>query len=104
MERDEVEQRRSLQPGAKNHYRTILTQLLQIIERLEHIDDVFLWLANQMVPQLGIDALQIWTAQVTHIQQAIPTLRASSLYDKTIPQHVVMNSKIAETVDAIARR
>lgn len=102
MERKEAGQRRSLQPSARDHHHTILTQLLQVIERMEHIDDVFLWLANQMVSQLGIDALQIWTAQVTHSQEAIQALRAASSYDKTIPQHVVMNSSTEEAVATIA--
>jgi hypothetical protein len=104
MERNEAGLRRSLQPGAKNHHLTILAQLLQAIERMEHIDDVFLWLANQMVPQLGIDSLQIWTTQVTQSQQILQSLRATSLYDKTIPQHVVINSSIEEAAYAIASK
>src|SRR5947209_16973025 len=104
MERNEAGQGRSLQPGAKNHHLTILAQLLQVMERMEHIDDVFLWLANKMVHQLSIDVLQIWTVQVAQPVQALQTLRAAAFADKTIPQQVVINSSIAETVDAIAKK
>lgn len=104
MERNEAGPQRPLQPGAKNHHLTILAQLLQVMERMEHIDDVFLWLTNQMVPQLSIDSLQIWTTQVTQSQQIFQTLRATSLYDKTIPQHVVINSSAEEAAYTIARK
>jgi len=104
MERDETGKRRSLQPSTTKHDFAILAQFLQAVESMEHIDDIFLWLANTMVRQLSIDALQIWTAQVAYSQQTVQTLRAIALLDRTTPKYVVLNGTIAEIAGTIARK
>jgi hypothetical protein len=56
----------------------IVSQLLQLITSMHHIDDLFAWLAATMVEHFNMLSVQIWAVQASRTGSVRRKLRASS--------------------------
>jgi hypothetical protein len=57
----------------------IVSQLLQSVVNIHHIDELLMWIANTMIQRSGIDAVQIWAVQANTTTGALYIkLRASA--------------------------
>lgn len=56
----------------------IVSQLLQLVTSMHHIDELFTWLATIMVERLGMISVQIWAAQAYRVGDVHRKLRAST--------------------------
>jgi hypothetical protein len=74
-----------------NHQIVIISQLLQIIENVKNIDELFLWLVHILSRRLGIDVIQFWTLQNHVEEQATLDLRTMVSRNLELPQHIVNN-------------
>jgi len=103
MENDRRFTRSSFQQRG-NPQLAILTHLVQVSSTMEHIDEMFLWLASAMVQQLEVQLLQIWALQAFSTRQIAMELRASFSEDSSLPQYLVNNIHITEVVGNFLRR
>lgn len=76
----------------------ILSQLLQLSTEMKHVDDMFLWLTNEMVKQLNVQLVQLWTVQAFSRGQMSIMLRANASQDRSLLEHVFYNAHVAEVV------
>jgi hypothetical protein len=104
MEYNENEQERLLRSDTGEHQFVILTQLLQAAAQMQHVDELFLWLTRKMVQQLRLEVVQIWTMETALTSQSPAILRATSLHDQSIPEHVIMNTHVTNVVNDILSR
>jgi hypothetical protein len=74
----------------------ILTLLQKAITDMHHIDELFQWLAAQLIEQCQVEAAEIWGLQANLMGQLALQLRTLVTTDTTLPQHVVANNHIAE--------
>lgn len=74
-----------------NHQIVIISQLLQIIENVKNIDELFLWLVHTLSQRLGIDVIQFWTLQNHVGEQATLDLRTIVSRNLELPQQIVNN-------------
>jgi hypothetical protein len=90
-------------PGMGNHQLVIISQLLRIIDNVQHIDDLFLWLAHTLLRRLSIDVIQLWTLQ-SHVEgQVTLELRTMVSRNFALPQHVVVNSGVANQIRSVLK-
>jgi hypothetical protein len=82
------------QPSMGNHQLVIISQLLQIIENVQHIDELFLWLVHTLLRRLDIDVIQFWTLQSHVGGQATLELRTMVSRNLELPQYVVINPDV----------
>jgi hypothetical protein len=101
MEHNAMGQERNFRFESGDHQFVILTQLLQEVVRMRHVDEVFLWLMDKMVQHLRLEVGQIWTMGAASPGPVSAVLRATSFYDQSVHPHVVMNSHITNVVSTI---
>lgn len=82
------------QPSMGNQQLVIISQLLQIIENVQHIDELFLWLVHILLQRLGIDVIQFWTLQSHVGGQATLELRTMVSRNLELPQYVIVNPDV----------
>src|SRR4051794_7830569 len=93
----------SLQPSMGNHQLVVISQLLQVIGNMRHIDDLFLWLVHTLSRRLGIDVIQFWALQ-NHIGgQVTLELRSTVSQNLKLPQYVVINPDVMGAVRHILK-
>jgi hypothetical protein len=97
---DEELARSSLLRGIDNPRLTISTQLVQIAKSMHHIDELFLWLAQEMIQRLHVQIIQFWATQTYRTGLFSLELRATVLQDTSLPHYIVINGQVA----GIARR
>ena len=90
----------SLLRGIDNQRLTMSTRLLQITKSMYHIDELFLWLAQEMIQRLHMQVIQFWASQAYRTGLISIELRTSVLQDISLSQYIVINEQVAE----IARR
>src|SRR6266481_3008578 len=71
----------------------ITSQLLKFVGTLQHIDELFLWLAQVVVLQFPVQVAELWAVQTTSSGPAMQ-LRAYACADASVPAHVVINDQI----------
>jgi hypothetical protein len=74
----------------------ILSLLQKAITGMHHIDELFQWLAAQLIEQCQVEVAEIWALQANITGQFALQLRTLVTRDTTLPQHVVANNHIAE--------
>src|SRR5437879_2744798 len=94
----------SPQPSMSNHQLIILSQLLQIIGHVRHIDELFLWLVHTLSWHLGIDVIQFWTLQNHVGGQATLELRTMVSRNLELPQYVVINPDVVGAIRHILKQ
>ncbi len=88
-------------PGGGNPQLVIITQLLQIITNMRHIDELFLWLSHSIEQRLNIPVLQLWANQAHTTGQSSVELRVTTTQNSSFPLHVVNNPQVAEVVKGL---
>jgi hypothetical protein len=63
---------------------------------MHHIDELFQWLAAQLIEQFQAEVAEIWALQANVTGQFALQLRTLVTSDTTLPQHVVANNHIAD--------
>jgi hypothetical protein len=74
----------------------IVSQLLQKVVNIHHIDELLTWIANIVRQRLGIDAVQIWAAQARTTGALSIKLRAS------VSQHFSQTRGVTESAEVAA--
>src|SRR5713226_2723422 len=74
----------------------IVTLLLRTVTTMNHIDEVFQWVATQIVQRFHVQAAEIWAFQIDPTEQYSLQLRTLITADNSLPRHVVANHHIAE--------
>src|SRR5260370_1598129 len=101
MEGNEGFSTRSHRPGGGNPQLVIITQLLQIVTNMQHIDELFLWLSYTIGQRLNIPVIQLWANQARTTGQSSTELRVVASQNSSLPLHVVNNTQIAEVVKGL---
>lgn len=81
---------------------TILAQVSQATT-IQHIDDVFLWLAHTVVNNFGAQVAQVWAMQATTMGQIFPQLRSVMCQDLSLSQNIVVNTHVAALASHMLR-
>src|SRR5258706_7059623 len=88
-------------PGVSRWPLVITAQLFQVAANMQHVDQLFLWLANVSVQNLDIQVIQFWGLQTNRTGQLFTQLRTSALQDNSLPQQVVTNNQVVTTAGNI---
>jgi hypothetical protein len=91
----------SHRPGGGNPQLVIITQLLQIVTNMQHIDELFLWLSHSIGQRLNIPVLQLWANQAYASGQSSVELRVMASQNPLLPPHVVNNAQVVEVVKGL---
>jgi len=94
----------SSQPSIGNHQVVIISQLLQIVGYVRHIDELFLWLVHTLSWRLGIDVIQFWTLQNHVGGQATLELRTIVSRNLELPQYVVINPDVVGAIRHVLKQ
>lgn len=81
-------------------------QLMQVVAKVRHIDELLQWVANAFVEHFDIQLLQFWTNQANPDGRLAPLLRMVAHRDASIPEQVAANTQMAPLVQYVmnARR
>jgi hypothetical protein len=80
----------------------IVSQLLQSVADMRHIDELFTWIANMMVQRLGMKSVQVWATQADTTGASHIKLRASSQNHFQV-QQVSENAEVGALVARMIR-
>jgi hypothetical protein len=83
-------------PHRGNQKLVIHSQMLQVSLHMQHIDELFAWLASVFVHRFSIQVVQFWTSQISSRGQASVALETTVCQDVSFPQRVVNNTYVAE--------
>lgn len=82
--------------------RFIATQLVRVMERVQHIDELLLWVTQMMVHHLDIRLIQLWAPDVTSASSSRSlTVRTMASSDATLPPHVVTGPHVVSLTGQI---
>jgi hypothetical protein len=79
----------------------LIAQLTKNMPRLQHVDDVFLWLANAMKRDLDIPVMQFWASQQDNTGQFHTEVRAIASQNPALPQHVHLNTHVMVVIERL---
>jgi hypothetical protein len=85
----------SFQAKGDDQLQTILTQLTQAATTMQHMDEVFGWLAHTAVHRFGVQVAQVWAMQANMTEQLSPKLRSIQCQDLSLPYNILDNAQIA---------
>ena len=80
-----------------------LTQLFRASVEMHHIDEFLTWLAYLMVRDLNVQVMQFWANQASSTNRISIVLRAMAVQDRSLPSHVVVNSRVVEVVEFLLK-
>ena len=81
----------------------IVSQLLQKVVSIHHIDELLTWIASTMRQRLGIDAVQVWAAQARTAGALYVKLRASTSQHLSQTRGVTENAEVAALIERMLR-
>jgi hypothetical protein len=81
----------------------LVSHVLQLMVRMQHIDELFAWLATTMVEHFGIISAQIWAAQAYRTGIVHSKLRASSSLHSFQALQVVESAEVRVFIERILR-
>jgi|SRR5579863_5231632 len=81
---------------------TILTQLRQAVEAMQHPEEMFQWLTSVIVQRFEVPIVQLWTCEHGLPDQPTAQLWAMASQNPSQPLYVV-SGKMAATVEHISR-
>lgn len=79
----------------------LITQLMQNMNMMHHVDEVFLWLANTIVRRLDIPVVQFWAPQLDNTGRSHGVVRASACQNPTLPRQVYLNQNVATVIERL---
>lgn len=87
-----------------NHQLIIITRLLQVIETMKTVDDLFAWLAEMIMQRMDVQVVQFWTMQASLQGRKSCELRTMASQGSLFPQHIVVNQPLARMVEQLIYR
>jgi hypothetical protein len=87
-----------------NHQLVIITRLLEIVETLQNMDELFAWLANMMMQRMDVQVVQFWTTQNYSSGRVGYELRTTVQQSPALPHHIVLNQPLADTVERLLKK
>ncbi len=87
-----------------NHQLIIITRLLQCVETMQNIDELFAWLSEMMMQRMDIQVVQFWAMQNYSNGQVSCDLRTTTQQNTSLPQHIVINQPLADTVEHLLNK
>jgi hypothetical protein len=79
----------------------IVTRLWRAVTTLHHIDEVFQWVAMQIVERFQVQAAEIWALQLDPTGHYSLQVRTLMTADNSLPEHVIANHHIAEFAERL---
>lgn len=76
----------------------ITAQLYKAVERMSHVDELVLWLADRMVGAFPAQVVQFWALRADRTRQVSVELRACLCQDPTFPTQAVVNNQVSAVV------
>jgi len=101
---EENRQNRSTPPplsGAKKQPIVLISQLMQNMMHMQHIDEVFIWLVQAMVQHLEIPLVQCWALQADTSGQAHVQLRALAVQNLALRSQLYVNDQVIMTMSRL---
>jgi hypothetical protein len=87
-----------------NHQLIIITQLLKVVESMENIDELFEWLAEMIMQRMDVQVVQFWAIQAYMHGRVSCELRSMACQSALLPQHIVVNQPLADTVEQLLNK
>jgi hypothetical protein len=84
-----------------NHQLIIITRLLQIVETLNTIDELFTWLSEMIMERMNVHVVQFWAMQAYLHGRMRCELRTMTSLSTSFPQHIVVNQPLADTIEQL---
>ncbi len=81
----------------------IVSQLLQLITSMHHIDDLFAWLAATMIEHFDMLSVQIWAVQASRTGSVRRKLRASSSRHSSQAVNILESVEVKVFVERLLR-
>lgn len=79
----------------------LIAQLSKNMSKMQHADEVFLWLANAMTHGLDIPIVQVWASQQDNTGQFHTEVRAIASQNPALPQHVHLNTHVMGVLERL---
>jgi hypothetical protein len=79
----------------------LIAQLTKMMSKMQHADEVFLWLANAMIRGLNIPVIQFWASQQDNTGQFHTEVRAIASQNPALPQHVHLNTHVMVVIERL---
>ncbi|HLL79052.1 MAG TPA: hypothetical protein VKT25_06105 [Ktedonobacteraceae bacterium] len=76
-------------------------QLYRDAARMNHIDQLFLWLAKGIATSFQVQVIQFWATRQNRMGQRSVELRACEFQGQAVPQPVVINNSVIETAESL---
>ena len=75
-----------------NHQLVIITRLLEVIETMHTMDELFRWLADMMMQRMDVQVVQFWAMQNYRSGRGGGCeLRITVQQGTSLPRHIVIN-------------
>jgi hypothetical protein len=84
-----------------NHQLIIITRLLQVVETLKTIDELFTWLSEMIMERMNVQVVQFWAMQAYLHGRMHCELRTMASQNTSFPHHIVVNQPLADTVEQL---
>jgi len=76
----------------------LTAQLYKAVATMQHIDEIFLWLAQALMHTFDIEITQCWALQENSVNQHFIQLRYMAEKSHVLPQQIVANNQVAAVV------
>ena len=87
-----------------NHQLVIITRLLEVVEMMQNMDELFAWLADTIMQRMDVQVVQFWAMQNYSSGRVGYELRTTAQQSTSIPQHVVLNQPLADMVEHLLNK
>jgi hypothetical protein len=87
-----------------NHQLVIITRLLEVVETMQSMDELFVWLADMLMQRMDVQVVQFWAMQNYKSGRVGCELRTTIQQGTSLPQHIVINQLLADTVEHLLNK
>ncbi len=84
-----------------NHQLIIITRLLQVVETMKNIDELFEWLSEMIVQRMDVQVVHFWAMQAYMHERVSCELRSMACQSALLPHHIVLNQTLANIVEQL---
>jgi len=91
------------QSSGNSQQLTIITQLMQSVTTMGHIDELFLWLARMIAYHLEASVVEFWAKQANNVGDFSLDLRASIYQNGVIPEQLAAGDAVRVFVEGIQK-
>lgn len=82
---------------------TVMAQLFRAVTTMNHIDELFRWLAYMMVQRFDVQLTQLWANQNDYADLNVVRLRSMVRQDSSLPEQISVNDQVASIAQRMAR-